>query len=274
MIRDITIGQYYPVDSPIHRLDARVKLFATFVYIITLFVINTFIGYLFVVLALGAVISASKVPVKFMLRGLKSIMIIIIFTAGINLFMTNGEYVLWEWKFLRLTAEGVMLATKMCVRLVLLVVGSSLLTLATTPIQLTDGIEYSLNPLKRIGVPAHEIAMMMTIALRFIPTLLDETDKIMKAQQARGADFDTGNLIQKAKSLIPILVPLFISAFRRAEELAMAMEARCYHGGENRTRMNEMHLRGGDYQALGVMFCYIAVVVALRFAAGATPFII
>ena len=178
------------------------------------------------------------------------------------------------WGFLRVTMEGVLLAAKMCVRLVLLIIGSSVLTLTTTPIQLTDAIEYILKPFKRIGVPAHEIAMMMTIALRFIPTLLDETDKIMKAQQARGADFDTGNLIQKAKSLIPILVPLFISAFRRAEELAMAMEARCYHGDEHRTRMNVMTMKSSDYRAAVMAAVYTVVIIGLRFVAKAVPFII
>ncbi|MBQ5588989.1 MAG: energy-coupling factor transporter transmembrane protein EcfT, partial [Anaerotignum sp.] len=171
------------------------------------------------------------------------------------------------------TMEGLLLAIKMCIRLVMLIVGSSILTLTTTPIQLTDAIEYILKPFKKIGVPAHEIAMMMTIALRFIPTLLDETDKIMKAQQARGADFDTGNLIQKAKALIPILVPLFISAFRRAEELAMAMEARCYHGDEHRTRMNVMKMKGSDYRAAGITVVYVVAIFALRFAAKALPLI-
>lgn len=274
MIRDITIGQFYPVDSPIHRLDARVKLAMTFVYIVTLFMINTFIGYFFVIAVLAATIKVSRVPLKFMLKGIKSIMIIIIFTAFINLFMTKGENVIWQWGFLSLTVEGILLALKMCIRLVLLIVGSSILTLTTTPIQLTDGIEYMLRPFKKIGVPAHEIAMMMTIALRFIPTLLDETDKIMKAQQARGADFDTGNLMQKAKSLIPILVPLFISAFRRAEELAMAMEARCYHGDENRTRMNRMYMQKRDYRALVLCGVYIVAIFGLRYSASVFPFLI
>ncbi|NCC15276.1 MAG: energy-coupling factor transporter transmembrane protein EcfT [Clostridia bacterium] len=274
MIRDITIGQYYPVDSPIHRLDARVKLTMTFIYIITLFMVNNFVGYFFVIAALTGIIKISKVPIKFMLKGIKSIMIIILFTAFINLFMTKGVHIIWQWGFLSLTVEGVILAIKMCIRLILLIVGSSVLTLTTTPIQLTDGIEYMLRPFKKIGVPAHEIAMMMTIALRFIPTLLDETDKIMKAQQARGADFDSGNLMQKAKSLIPILVPLFISAFRRAEELAMAMEARCYHGDENRTRMNRMHMQKGDYRALTMGLVYIAAILGLRYATNFFPFII
>ncbi len=274
MIRVITIGQYYPAQSPIHRLDARLKLAVTLIFIITLFLVNTFVGYVFVIACMGLVIKASKVPLKFMLRGLKSIMIIILFTVFINLFMTRGETVLWEFGFLHLTLEGILLAAKMCIRLVLLIVGSSVLTLTTTPIQLTDAIEYVLRPFKKIGVPAHEIAMMMTIALRFIPTLLDETDKIMKAQQARGADFDTGNLVQKAKALIPILVPLFISAFRRAEELAMAMEARCYHGDENRTRMNVMKMQPSDYRAAGLVVVYTAVIIGLRFAANVVPFIL
>lgn len=274
MIRDITIGQYYPAESAIHKMDARLKLMITFVFIVTLFLVNTFVGYLFVIACMGLMIRASKVPFKFMTRGLKSIIIIILFTVVINLFMTQGEHVLLRVGFLKVTMEGVLLAAKMCVRLVLLIVGSSLLTLTTTPIQLTDAIEYILKPFKKIGVPAHEIAMMMTIALRFIPTLLDETDKIMKAQQARGADFDTGNLIQKAKSLIPILVPLFISAFRRAEELAMAMEARCYHGDEHRTRMNVMTMKSSDYRAAVMTVVYTVVIIGLRFVAKAVPFII
>lgn len=274
MIRDITIGQYYPAESPIHRMDARLKLLITFVFIVTLFLVNTFIGYVFVIASMGLVIKSSKVPLKFMLRGLKSIVIIILFTAIINLFMTQGETVLAKVWIFQITLEGVLLAIKMCVRLVLLIVGSSILTLTTTPIQLTDAIEYILKPFKKIGVPAHEIAMMMTIALRFIPTLLEETDKIMKAQQARGADFDTGNLIQKAKALIPILVPLFISAFRKAEELAMAMEARCYHGDENRTRMNVMRMQKSDYRAAVVTAFYAVVIVGLRFVAKTVPFLI
>ncbi|WP_458408166.1 energy-coupling factor transporter transmembrane component T family protein [Anaerotignum sp.] len=273
MIRDITIGQYYPAESPIHRMDARLKLAITFIFIVSLFLVNSFVGYGFVLICMALVIKASKVPVKFMLKGLKSIMIIILFTAFINLFLTRGEHVLLHVGFITITMEGLLLAIKMCIRLVMLIVGSSILTLTTTPIQLTDAIEYILKPFKKIGVPAHEIAMMMTIALRFIPTLLDETDKIMKAQQARGADFDTGNLIQKAKALIPILVPLFVSAFRRAEELAMAMEARCYHGDENRTRMNVMKMKSSDYRAAGMTVAYVVAIFALRFAVKVLPLI-
>lgn len=266
MIRDITIGQYYPAESPIHRLDARLKIIVAFLFIISLFIVNSILGYVCVTVLLGVVIKVSKVPVKFMMKGLKSILFIILFTAAINLFLTPGEDVIWEFGVLHLTVQGIYMAIRMCIRLVLLIVGSSLLTLTTTPIQLTDGLEYLLHPLKKIGVPAHEIAMMMTIALRFIPTLLDETDKIIKAQQARGADFDTGNMIQKAKSMIPILVPLFISAFRRAEELAMAMEARCYHGDENRTRMNVMKMQSQDYRAIVMVVCYFVIVVGLHMA--------
>lgn len=225
MIRDITIGQYYPADSPIHKIDARVKIVITLLYILSLFIIESFIGYAFVIASLAVIIKMSKVPFKFMVKGLKSLIFIIVFTAIINLFVTKGETPLFTvWRF-TVTLEGVYFAIKMCLRIVLLIIGSSILTLTTTPIKLTDGIESLLKPLSKVGVPAHDIAMMMTIALRFIPTLLDETDKIIKAQQARGADFDTGNLVNKAKALVPILVPLFISAFRRADELAMAMEA-------------------------------------------------
>lgn len=265
MIRDITIGQFYPTDSIIHKLDARVKLIITFLYIISLFLVSSFIGYGFVIVAVGLVIQISKVPLRFMLKGIKSIFIIILFTAFLNVFTTKGEQILFQLGWLTVTMEGIILAVKMCTRLILLIIGSSILTLTTTPIHLTDGIEALLKPWKKIGVPAHEIAMMMTIALRFIPTLLDETDKIMKAQQARGADFETGNLIQRAKSLIPILVPLFISAFRRADELAMAMEARCYRGDENRTRMKQMKIEKRDIISLVLTVVYLGVIIGLGF---------
>ena len=264
MIRDITIGQYYPAESAIHKMDARLKLMITFVFIVTLFLVNTFVGYVFVIACMGLTIRASKVPFKFMTRGLKSIIVIILFTVVINLFMTQGEHVLLRVGFLRVTMEGVLLAAKMCVRLVLLIIGSSVLTLTTTPIQLTDAIEYILKPFKRIGVPAHEIAMMMTIALRFIPTLLDETDKIMKAQQARGADFETGGIVKKAKAMVPLLVPLFISAIRRAYDLATAMEAKCYRGGEGRTKMKPLSYRRADAVAYIIIFAYLAVMIAVK----------
>lgn len=264
MIRDITIGQYYPSNSVLHKLDSRVKLIATIVFIISLFVVNSFIGYAFAFLCLAVLIYISKVPLKFMLKGLKSIMFIIIFTVILNVFVTDGETVLFNYGIITITLEGIILAIKMCVRLIMLIVGSSLLTLTTTPIELTNAIERGLMPLKKIGVPAHEIAMMMTIALRFIPTLLDETDKIIKAQQARGADFETGNIINRAKSLIPILVPLFVSSFRRAEELAMAMESRCYSGSENRTKLNVMKYKKVDLKASLFIMLYILGITLIK----------
>jgi len=261
----MTIGQYYPVNSRIHRLDPRVKLVAAFIYITMLFLVKNFWGYLFAAFFVSLTIYASKVPIIYMLRGLKNIIFIITFMLVMNIFFTKGERVLFSiWK-ISVTMEGLILSARMAVRLILLVVGTSILTLTTSPIQLTDGIEYLLKPFKRFGVPAHEIAMMMSIALRFIPTLVEELDKIMKAQKARGADFDTGGLMKKAKSLIPLLVPLFISAFRRADELAMAMEARCYRGDYNRTRMKEMKLYPHDYRFMAVVGAFCIAVIGSRF---------
>lgn len=260
MIRDITLGQYYPGNSPIHKLDPRIKIIATLLFIVELFIVDNFLGFAVAAAALLTIVAISKVPLAYIVRGLKPIILILIFTFALNMFMVSGE-VLWQWGFLRITREGLRLAIFMAIRLILLLIGSSMLTLCTPPLSLTDGIERLLSPLKRIGVPAHEIAMMMTIALRFIPTLLEETDKIMKAQQARGADFETGNLIQRAKSLIPILVPLFVSAFRIAQDLAMAMEARCYRGGENRTRMHQMKLVKRDYAAILLMALFLALIL-------------
>lgn len=265
MIRDITIGQYYPAESWIHKLDPRVKIMSTLIFIIALFVANRYIGYAFTIIFLGTVIYLSKVPIKFMLKGLRAILVIILLTVALNIFMTPGENVLWSYKFITITAEGLYIAGLMALRLIFLIIGSSILTLTTSPIQLTDGIEKLLNPFKKIGIPAHEIAMMMTIALRFIPILLEETDKIMKAQMARGADFESGGVIKRAKSLIPLLVPLFISAFRRADELAMAMEARCYRGGENRTRMKQLLIQKQDYIAIGVISLFMIIMILIRF---------
>lgn len=260
MIRDITLGQYYQGDSLIHKLDPRVKIIGTLLFIIELFIVDNFLGFAIAALCLAVVIGLSGVPVSYIMRGLKPIILILVFTFALNMFMVDGQ-ILWQWGFLKITREGLERAIFMAIRLVLLLMGSSMLTLCTRPLSLTDGIERLLSPMKRIGVPAHEIAMMMSIALRFIPTLLEETDKIMKAQQARGADFETGNLMQRAKSLIPILVPLFVSAFRIAQDLAMAMEARCYRGGENRTRMHEMKLKKRDYAAIGAMILFLAVII-------------
>ncbi|WP_125153950.1 energy-coupling factor transporter transmembrane component T family protein [Clostridium rectalis] len=257
MIKDITLGQYIPGDSFVHKLDPRIKILISLIYIINLFIVNNLKGYIFVIIFTLAAILISKVPFKFIYRGLKPIFVLILITAVLNVFMTSGGRVLFKWRFITIYEEGLKLAIFMVVRLVFLIIGTSLLTLTTSPIELTDGIEKLLNPLKRIGVPAHELAMMMTIALRFIPTLMDETDKIMKAQMARGADFESGNLLQRAKSLIPLLVPLFISSFRRAEELAMAMEARCYRGGEGRTRMKQLKFEGKDLVA---SLCTVALV--------------
>jgi len=264
MLRDITIGQYYPADSAIHRMDPRLKIQSSFAFIVSLFLINNFWAYGFIALFILATVKISKVPVKFILRGLKPILFIIIFAFSINIFMTPGNPVISFWK-LTITDAGIERAFFMAFRLMFLILGTSLLTLTTSPIVLTDGIEHLLNPFKRIGVPAHELAMMMTIALRFIPTLLDETDKIMKAQMARGADFESGNMIARAKSLVPLLVPLFVSAFRRADELAMAMEARCYRGGENRTRMNVLKYSRRDLYGLIFMCIYLSIIVTTRF---------
>jgi energy-coupling factor transport system permease protein len=260
MLRDITLGQYYPKDSIIHRLDARVKILGSFAFIASLFLMQEFIQYLPVFLMIGLLIFFSKVPFKYMVKGLKPILMIILFAFFLNIFLTPGETLFQVW-FLKVTNEGLRLGIFMTIRLILLIIGTSLLTLTTSPIELTDGLEKLLNPFKKIGVPAHELAMMMTIALRFIPTLLNETDKIMKAQMARGADFESGNIINRTKNLIPLLVPLFISAFRRADELAMAMESRCYRGGENRTRMKELKMKPGDFVYLGINLFYIFIVV-------------
>ena len=263
MIRDITLGQYYQAESWIHRLDPRLKIIATLVYIAALFVVDDFLGFIIAAVVLGVVIAVSKVPLKFILRGLKPIFLIILFTFVLNLFMVQGKVLVHVWIF-SITEEGLRMAVFMAARLILLIIGSSLLTLTTKPISLTDGIEALLSPFRRIGVSAHELAMMMTIALRFIPTLLEETDKIMKAQQARGADFESGNMLRRAKSLIPILVPLFISAFRIAQELAMAMEARCYRGGKHRSRMNGMKFVGRDLVATVLLAAFLAMMIAER----------
>lgn len=264
MLRDITIGQYYSVESKVHKLDPRFKILASFAYIAALFLVRNLLGYAVVALFMTMVIKVSKVPLKFILKGLKPIFLIIIFTFGINIFFTQGEPI-FTLGFLKVTREGIEMAVFMALRLIMLIIGTSLLTLTTSPIELTDGLERVLSPFAIIGLPAHEIAMMMTIALRFIPTLLEETDKIMKAQMARGADFESGKLVQRAKSLIPLLVPLFVGAFRRADELAMAMEARCYRGGENRTRMKQLKLAKGDIVGIVLMALLIITIIATRF---------
>ena len=269
MIRDITIGQYYPAQSPIHKLDPRVKLFATLIYIIALFSYKGIAGVLFIVAALAAVIKISKVPFKFMVKGLKSIIILLLFTACFSVFFTQGEYTIWEYGILHISDTGLINAATMMIRLVLLIIGTSLMTLTTTPNQLTDGLEKSLGFLNKIHVPVHAIAMMMSIALRFIPILIEETDKIMKAQMARGADFESGNLLQRVKNMIPLLVPLFVSAFRRADDLAMAMEARGYRGGEGRTKMKPLIYHKRDYIAYGCIAAYMVISIVV----GRLPFL-
>ena len=263
MIRDITIGQYYPAYSVIHKLDPRVKLLGTVVYIVTVFFINDLPGLILATLALAGVIKATTVPFKYMIRGLKAIFVLLLFTVGLNMFLTPGEAI-FQLGFLKITQEGVVLAVQMAIRLVYLIIGSTIMTLTTTPNNLTDGLEKSLGMLKKIHFPVHELAMTMSIALRFIPILTDETDKIMKAQQARGADFENGNLLERIKSLIPILVPLFISAIRRANDLAMAMEARCYHGGDGRTKMKPLVYAKRDYIAYALMLLYILIWAAIK----------
>ena len=243
-LKDITLGQYFPGNSFIHRLDPRTKLLFTVLYIVALFSAKRLPSYLLLMAVLAVCIQISRVRLKTILRGMKPILFIIVLTAILNLFYTPGDPI-WQWKFLKITVEGIWAAIYMVLRISMLITCTFLLTYTTSPILLTDGLEKLLEPLKKLRVPVHELSMMMSIALRFIPTLIEETDKIMSAQKARGADFDTGNLFQKARALVPLLVPLFISAFRRADELAIAMECRCYHGGEGRTACGSSSSPGG-----------------------------
>lgn len=259
MMKNITIGQYIPGESIVHQLDPRTKILATFLFIALLFLVDTFTGYALGALLLFSIVLLSRIPVKFVLRGIRPLVFIIVLTLCLHFFMTEGR-VLFQFWFLKLTYEGLIRGLMMVSRLILLIIGSSLLTLTTSPILLTDGIESLLKPFKVIGVPAHELAMMMTIALRFIPTLVEETEKIMKAQMARGADFESGNIFQRAKSLIPILIPLFVSAFRRADELATAMEARGYRGGEGRTRFRVLRFTRRDAAVLILITAFVALV--------------
>lgn len=263
MLRDITLGQYYPADSVIHKLDPRVKLFGTLIYIISLFCFRGVAALVIATIFLFGVIKASRVPFKFMIKGLKAIMVLMLITALFNLFLTPGESLVSFWVF-NITKEGTTNAVLMAIRLTYLILGTSIMTLTTTPNQLTDGLEKSLMPLSKIGIPVHAIAMMMSIALRFIPILIEETDKIMKAQMARGADFESGGLLKKVKNMIPLLVPLFVSAFRRADDLAMAMEARCYNGGEGRTKMKPLHYSGKDRLAYLMFLVYFVLILVCR----------
>ena len=260
MIRDITIGQYYPADSRIHRLDPRVKIVCTLLFLVSLFIQNSLLGYVIATLFLGTVIRLSKVPLKYIVKGLKPIVILLLFTVVIDLFLTQSGEVLAHFWIFTITEGGLRTSVFMAIRLMYLVAGSSIMTFTTSPNGLTDGMEKLLHPLNKLNVPVHEVAMMMSIALRFIPILLEEADKIMKAQQARGADFESGNIIQRAKAMVPILVPLFVSAFRRANDLAMAMESRCYHGGDGRTKMKPLRYKSRDRIAYVLTLIYIVLV--------------
>ena len=264
MLKDITLGQYFPGQSIIHRLDPRTKLIMLVVYIVALFLAESWVSYGLMFLFLVTVIWLSTIPLKSILRGMKPLMVILIFTGVLNLFFTQEGEVIFHFWILTMTTGGLSRAVMMMSRILMLITGTFLLTYTTSPIALTDGLESLMKPLKKVGVPVHELSMMMCIALRFIPTLIEETDKIMCAQKARGADFETGSLMERAKALIPILVPLFISAFRRADELATAMECRCYQGGEGRTKMKLLRYHREDFLAYGVGAVLLIAVIVLK----------
>ena len=264
MLENITLGQYYPLKSPVHALDPRVKILLLVAYITAVFLVPDLTGFILITLYLAVACKLSKLPFRLLIKGLKPLRMILIFTFILNLFFTGGETALLNLGFATLTREGLLNAIRYSLRLIFLVLGSSLLTLTTAPIALTDGLERLLSPLRVIHFPAHEMAMMMSIALRFIPTLIEETDKIMNAQKARGADFDTGGLIAKAKALLPLLIPLFVSAFRRADELATAMESRCYHGGDGRTKMKQLSMQRRDWLCFALGAVLLAAVILLR----------
>ncbi|MCI6184595.1 MAG: energy-coupling factor transporter transmembrane protein EcfT [Clostridiales bacterium] len=261
MLKDITLGQYFPGDTVVHRLDPRTKLLLVIVYIVGLFNSAGWASYAFVIIVTALSMAISKIKPKSALKGLKPLVIIIILTAVLNIFYTDGTPIVEGWI---ITWEGIERAVMMSLRIILLIVGTFMLTYTTSPIALTDGLEIMMGPLKKIKIPVHEMSMMMSMALRFIPTLIEETDKIMSAQKARGADFDSGNLFQRAKALLPILVPLFVSAFRRADELAVAMESRCYHGGKGRTRMKQMRMQGIDAWALVLGAVFLAAIFVMK----------
>ena len=261
MMKNITMGQYYPVDSWVHRLDPRTKILLTVAMIVAVFLVKSMIGYGLILGFMYLVSKLSNIPFKMLVKGVKPLRFILILTFLLNLFFTAGDAMLIKLGFIKITHQGLSQAVHYSLRLMFLVVGTSLLTLSTSPVSLTDGLELLLSPLKKIHFPAHELAMMMSIALRFIPTLLEEADKTMKAQMARGADFESGNLFQRAKAMVPLLVPLFISAFRRAGDLAMAMEARCYHGGAGRTRLRVLKITQHDWLALGATACLLGLIV-------------
>ena len=264
MLKDITLGQFFPGNSVVHRLDPRTKLLMLIVYIVSLFVANNWVSYLLVFCFLATVIAISHIPLKSIFRGMKPLIFILVFTGVLNIFFTAGQTLLVEFWIIHIYLEGIIRAAFMIARILMLITGTFLLTYTTSPIALTDGLESLLNPLKKIKFPVHELSMMMCIALRFIPTLIEETDKIMSAQKARGADFETGNIFKRVKALVPILVPLFISAFRRADELATAMECRCYQGGDGRTKMKLLRYKRNDFLTYGVGILLLAAVIVLN----------
>lgn len=263
MLKDITLGQYFPKDSIIHRLDPRFKIIMTALYIAILFATDSFYGLIVGTLFAWIVWFMTKIPIKLMWKSLKPIMPIIVITAILNLFMIEGDRTLWKWGFLEITDDSLHECIFNTIRIIMLIVGSSILTYTTSPVNLTDGIERLFSPLKRLNVPVHELAMMMTIALRFIPLLIDETDKIISAQKSRGASFEVGSLKERASAIVPVLIPLFISAFRRSNELALAMECRCYHGGDGRTRLKQLKAKPSDYLALTVTTSVLVVNVVV-----------
>ncbi len=263
MLRDITIGQYYPTGSIIHKLDPRVKLAGTFLFIISIFTFENFLGYVVSLIYLGTVIFISGVPLKYILKGVKPIIFLIVFTAAIHLFFTSGDDVLWKFYALKITFTGLKKAAFMVIRLLFLITGSSIMTYTTTPNRLTEGIEKSFGPLKKLHIPVHEFALMMSLALRFIPILMEEADKIIKAQSSRGADFEEGNIFKKISVVVSILIPLLVSAMERARDLALAMDARCYHGGEGRTKMKPLRYTEKDYISYCIIFVYMVSSVAI-----------
>lgn len=264
-MKSIALGQYYPSDSALHRLDPRIKVIFTILYIVCSFLCKNILSFALLLLSSILLVAIGRIPLKIVMRGLKPVLIILIFTAFLNIFWTKGEHLLFGWRFIQIYAEGLYAAAFIIVRIAALIIGTSMfLTYTTTPIALTDALEDLLSPLKKLHVPVHEFAMMMTIALRFIPLLVEETDKIMTAQKARGADFSTGSLVNRAKALVPVLIPLFVSAFNRAGDLAIAMECRCYHGGEGRTRMNVRHVRFVDFIPLALLLIFGALLIVLN----------
>ncbi|MCR5082610.1 MAG: energy-coupling factor transporter transmembrane protein EcfT [Parasporobacterium sp.] len=263
MLRDMTLGQYYPTKSKVHKTDPRVKLLATLLFVVGLFLVNSFLSYIFSIAIIGITIGMSKVPFSYMIKGMKFILVLLIISAVFNIIFTNGEHMYFEYGIIKISAEGLKWALFIVIRLMLIVLGCSIVTYTTTPNDLTAGLEKGLSWMRKIKVPVHEIAMMMSIALRFIPILVEEADKIMKAQSARGADFDSGNIIAKAKNMIPVIVPLFISAFRRASELATAMESRCYRGGEGRTKFKPLVYKLSDKLSYAFLALYFVIIIGL-----------